>query len=277
MAREPTFNEVLTAAVADLQEHGFTDAERLEYWTLKLKEAAERSMGSQAQMEQILREGLTSVYRRLVENGGIAKYHGGIERFTIERLNSQMRLELDKRILASSQLIKLDREKRIAETLSRFSGWATSIPAGGSDIVNRTEEKAHVKKALGSLDFVHRRLLTDQSLKLASSINAVIALNGDAIAAAWQSHKFQRDYDSRPKHAARQGKVFAIRGNWALAAGLMKAGPNGYTDEIEQPAEFVSCKCWYAYKYNLRDLPDDMLTAKGRAWLAEARAKVAAL
>ena len=277
MAREPTFSEILTLAVADLQEHGFTDAERLEYWTLKLKEAAERSMGSQAQMEQILREGLTAVYKRLVENGGVAKYHGGIDRFTIERLNAQMRLELDKRILASADLIKLNREKAIAQTLSRFSGWATSIPAGGSDTVNRTEEKGRIKKALSSQPFEVRRVLIDQGHKLTASINEVIALNGDAIALRWRSHWRQPGYNYREAHKERDGVVYLIKGSWALDAGLIKPGPGGYYENITAVAQEPFCRCWAHWLYNLRDLPPECLTKKGADNLAEARAKVAAL
>jgi hypothetical protein len=48
----------------------------------------------------------------------------------------------------------------------------------------------------------------------------------------------------------------------------MKPGPDGYTDQITQPAEEVNCRCYYEYIYNLADLPDEMLTEKGRKDLA---------
>ena len=45
----------------------------------------------------------------------------------------------------------------------------------------------------------------------------------------------------------------------------------------EQPAELPFCRCAYVYVYNLRDLSPEMLTAKGKAALAEVREKIAAL
>ena len=44
----------------------------------------------------------------------------------------------------------------------------------------------------------------------------------------------------------------------------MKPGAVGYTDEVMEPGQEVYCRCWHAYIYNLKSVPDDMLTAKGR-------------
>jgi hypothetical protein len=53
----------------------------------------------------------------------------------------------------------------------------------------------------------------------------------------------------------------------------MKA-PNGYTDEIEQPGEFVYCRCYYQWIYALRDLPRDMLTQRGIDELQRVRREI---
>ena len=57
----------------------------------------------------------------------------------------------------------------------------------------------------------------------------------------------------------------------AIERGLMKAGPAGYTDEIDKPGERVFCRCYYQFVYMLASLPDDMLTEKGREYLAQPR------
>ena len=272
--RPETYYEAISAAVAELSETGFTSQDRLNYWQERIRAAAERSMSSFTQMEELLREGMTAIYKRLVENGGSARYVGNVARFTLEQLKPKLRADLDRRILASANLIKLNREQAIAKTLQRFSGWATSVPPGGSATVNKVDEKAQVKKALAALPFEERRVLIDQGQKLTASINETIALGSGAIAAIWHSHKGQLNYDGRPAHNARDGKIFAIRGNWALEKGLMNKGPNGYTDEIEAPAEFVFCRCYYTYLHNLRQLPETMLTAKGKLALAEARKRI---
>ena len=73
------------------------------------------------------------------------------------------------------------------------------------------------------------------------------------------------------------GRVYAVRGNWAIEKGLMNAGPNGYIDEITQPGEDFDCMCVYRWLYNLRSLPEHMLTAKGQAELRRVRTALAEL
>ena len=88
--------------------------------------------------------------------------------------------------------------------------------------------------------------------------------------------KFNTNYNFREEHAERDGKVYLLRGCWALEQGLIKAGPAGYADEITQPAEEPFCRCYFTYIYHLRSVPKDMLTSKGETALADAKAKVAA-
>ena len=95
------------------------------------------------------------------------------------------------------------------------------------------------------------------------NINNLIAVEGGAIAARWHSKWRQPGYQYREDHKERDGKIWAIRGNWAIEKGLMKPGPNGYTDEITMVNEEPFCDCSYVYLYTLRALPDTMLTAKG--------------
>ena len=262
-----TFYETLTAAVKDFTEHGFNSQERLEHWMRELELAAKQSMIPENAMRQQMTAAFQGVYRRLVENGGIAQYHPGVGRFTLQQVMPKLRAELDRRIMASANLIKLNREAAIQKTLQRFSGWATSIPAGGSKTTEKIEEKDKVRKSLAQLPFEERRVLIDQTHKLTTALNETMAVGGGAIAARWFSHFRQPGYDYREDHKERDGEVYAIRGNWALEKGLMKPGKAGYTDDITKPGEEVFCRCQYKYIYNLRSLPAAMLTAKGREQL----------
>ena len=275
--RQRTYYEVLGDAVNDLSTHGFDSAERVAYWQERIAEAMGQSMKSQAQMQEQLREALAAIYKRLVDQGGAIKHHPGVSRFRLERLRNDLRLELDKRIMASADLIKLNREQAKAKTLQRFSGWATSIPKGGSDQVDKNAEKANIKKALGSLPFEERRVLIDQGHKLTASINEVIARDNNAIALRWVSHWRQAGYNYRVDHKERDGHVYLLRTSWARTAGLIKPGEAGYYDEVTAVGEEPFCRCYATYIYNLRDLPDDMLTQKGTKALAEAQAKLKAL
>ena len=103
----------------------------------------------------------------------------------------------------------------------------------------------------------------------------MIAVDGGAIAGRW--HHVKRgppSYDARPEHVARDGKVYLLRGSWALQRGFVKPGSVGFSDQITQPGEEIFCSCWYEFIYALRDLPRDMLTAKGKEALLEARAAI---
>ena len=271
-----SFYDVLTRAIADMVEHGFDSAERVNFWTQQIKEAAERTTRSAAQMEQMLRDGLAMIYKRMVEKGQLVQFHKGVARFTLERVRPALRAELDRRIMASVNLIKLNREQAIAKTLQRFQGWSTSLPAGGSDVASKAGAKEDIRKSLAGLPFEERRVLIDQGHKLRSSLSDILAKDGAAIAATWHSHWRQANYNYREDHKERDGLVYALRGCWALEQGLIKAGPAGYADEITQPAEEPFCRCYFTYIYHLRSVPKDMLTSKGETALADAKAKVAA-
>jgi hypothetical protein len=264
------FDEVLRLAIEDLEQSGFDSVARVEYWTKMLQDAAARAAGSSFRREEALKRGLETIYRRLVERGGLAKHHRGVGRFVLERVRPSLHAELGRRVYASTSLIKLNREKAVEQTLQRFKGWATSVPVGGSDTVDKREVKENVKKSLASLSFEERRVNIDQGHKLASSLSSILAHDGGALAGRWHSHWRQSGYNYRDDHKHRDDVVYAVRGNWALSRGLMKA-PHGYTDDVEQPGEFVNCRCYYEWIYSLRDLPRDMLTGKGVDELKRAR------
>jgi hypothetical protein len=268
-----SFHEVLTAAVRDIAENGYDDPVRLDEWLRRLRYAAVADLPSPEEIQNRMQLAMQAVFDRTFSKSSILKYHPGVPRFTIERLKPFARAELDRRILASSQLIKLNREEAIEKTLRRFSGWATSIPDQGSKVVDKTDVKEHIAKPVKQVKYEARRCQIDQGHKLVSAINDVVAMQSGAIAAKWRSHYRQAGYDYREDHKERDGHIYLIRGSWAHEQGLVKPGSAGYTDEITKPAEEVFCRCWYTYLNALRDLPSEMLTEKGKKLLEETRLK----
>lgn len=255
-----TFQETLTAAIADLTEHGYDNAERVALWMERLSVAARQASLSDVRVNEMLTRSFGATFTRLVTNGGIVKYHPGVTRFTIAKLAPEMRAELQRRVMMSANLIKLNRDDMIATTLRRFSGWASSIPIGGSDVVDKREVKKDIGKSLKSLPFQTRRVMIDQGHKFKASLNEIVAKDNGALAIIWHSHADQPGYDGRPEHNERNGKCYAIRGNWAIEKGLMKVGKNGYYDEITAVGEEVYCRCYAQWIYSLNKLPDDMRT-----------------
>jgi len=268
-----TFYTVLTRAVRDITEHGFDSQGRLETWLQSLQRLAEKTLTPQWKMEEQLRNAFSTIYRRLIDRGEIAKYHPGVSRFTIQKIAPRLRSELDRRIMASASLIKMNRQASIQKTLQRFAGWASSIPAGGSDATDKGETKDEIRKALAQLPFEERRVLIDQGHKFTASLSEIIAKDSGALAMVWHSHWRQAGYNYREDHKERDGKVFVLKGNWALEAGLMKIGPDGYYEDVDGVGQAVFCRCFGTWLHSLRELPDDLLTEKGRSELSRVRAK----
>lgn len=257
------FYETISAAIRDMTEHGFDSLSRVEYWLKEIKEAAQRSMIPEDVMERHLRETFYQTYRRQIERGGILRNHPTVSLFDINKVKPHLHAELERRIVASSSLIKLNRSAMIEKTMQRFSGWATSIPLGGSEAVNKRDENKNIRKALSQLPFEERRVAIDQGHKFVAALNEIIATDNNAIACTWHSRWRELNYNYRKDHKERDGKVYAIRGCWAIKDGYMKSGNAGYYDDITKVGEEVYCRCSNTFLYSLKSLPRDMLTAKG--------------
>ena len=269
--RPMSFYETITAAVNDVMRHGFDSEERVRRWMDLIRAAADRSLRSPQQLESVLNAYLGTLYDRLVVRGGMFKRHPGVSRFQVQRLTPQMRAELDRRVLASANLIKLNRTAAIESCGQRFIAWSTSIPAGGSKAPDRVKVKTQVRKSMAALPFEERRVLIDQGHKFTAALDKIVAASNGAIAATWHSHWRQANYNYRPDHKERDGKVYLVRDGWAYAKGLVKPGKDGFLDDITQAGEEVFCRCWCSYVYALREMPAAMLTARGKTALEAVR------
>lgn len=271
------FYETVTAAVKDITENGFDSQKRIDEWMARLRKAAESQLLPRVRMEEELRQAYRTIYSRMINRGGIFMFHPGVDRFTLEKLKPAMKRELDRKIMAAASLIKLNRDEMMAKTLRRFSGWATSIPDGGSDTVSKRETKESIGKALKSLPFEERRVLIDQGHKLTAAINQVMAEGSNAIAARWHSHWKQLNYNYRKDHKERDDQVYLMKNTWATERGLVKPGEAGWWEDITKPAEEVYCRCYATYIYSIRKLPADMLTVKGKEELERVRERMKAM
>lgn len=272
-----SFYSVVSDAIRYYEEHGFQSAEELQMWVERIRKAAIDSLVPESVLNEELSRTLGGIYKRLIDDGQILKAHQGAGRFTVDRLKPKLRNELDRRMMVSRGLIKLNREQMVEKTVQRFAGWASSVPAGGSRAVEVKDVKSNIRKALTSLPFEERRCATDQGHKFAAALNNIIAVDGGAIAMRWHSKWRQPGYNYRKDHKERDGKIYLLRSSWAKEKGLVKPGPDGYYDDITKVAEEVSCSCQAEWIYAIRGLPPDMLTKKGEEELAAARAKIAAM
>lgn len=262
-AKTESFFETVTQAVRHFEQFGFTTQAELNEWVARLRKAALLTLQPPEKTEREIAAALRARYTERVTKGGLLRQMPAVKRYTLEKVEPRLRAELDRRIAVSAALIKLNRDEAISTTMRRFQGWATSIPPGGSDVVDVKDEKTNIRKALTNLSFIERRVVIDQTHKMVDAITEIVAVDGGAIAARWHSPWRRQGYNARIDHKERDEKVFAVRDCWAIKRGLMKAGPNGYTDQIERPGEFVFCSCSYEYIFYLTSLPLDMLTKAG--------------
>lgn len=262
-----SFLETLNAAIADMIEHGFDSEERLQHWLRELQRAARGALIPEHKLREAVVANLNQTYGREVKKLLNAQIGG---RYGLGNIQPRLHEELKRRILASANLITLNRDASIARTLQRFAGWASSVPKGGTNVADRREVKKIVRRAIGGLPFEERRVIIDQGHKLVASINEIVAVDGGAIAARWRHvRRGPPEYQSRPQHVARDGHIFLVRDSWAHKKRLVKSSADGYTDQVEQPAELPYCSCHWDFLYGIRNLPPDMITAKGNESLTD--------
>jgi hypothetical protein len=271
-----SFYQTVTEAVRHFEQYGFESADVLQAWIDKIRRAAIDTLTPESVLNEELQRTLGGIYKRMVEDGHLIKAHKGAERFTIERLKPKLRTELDRRLMVSRNLIKLNRQAMLEKVTQRFAGWASSVPAGGSRAIDIKDTKDHIRKALTSLPFEERRVAIDQGHKFVAALNEIIAVDSGAIAVIWHS-RHSPGYHNRSEHKARDGNVYLLRASLAKDKGLVKPGHAGYYDDITKFGEEIFCSCYGTWLSNLRDLPPEMLTKRGEESLAEARAKIAAM
>jgi len=265
------FRSLLAEALREFAATGYTSEAALQDWLIRLRTAIEREMPPDTQTRKELAAVLGRIFARDVR--GIAKRVPGVERYTLDRVAPSLRAELDRRIFAGVDLIRLNRRAAVDKTLQRFSGWVSSTPPqsllrkGGRGIRDAAKE---IAKPVAQVRYEKRRVAIDQGHKLSAAVAHVVAMGSGAIAGVWHDRgEHDHGYDARPEHLKRTGKMFLVRNSWAMDEGLVKKGGLDYYDDLEdQVAQLPFCSCYMTWITSPREIPEKLLTAKGRAWLA---------
>ena len=265
---QPNFRALLLQALKEFALHGYRNETHLQEWLMRLHAALERELPADAWVRTQLAGVLDRIFRRDVVNGAVMKRVPGITRYTLDRISPSLRAELDRRIFAGIDLIRLNKRAATQKTLQRFAGWVSSVPRFGSATTDLRAVASEMAKPVAQVKYEARRVAIDQGHKLSAAVAHVVAQEAGAIAAIWHDRgQYDHGYDARPEHLKRSGKLFLVRDSWAISGGLIKKSGLSFTDSIEQPAELPYCSCAYEYITTPRDLPTELLTAKGRAWL----------
>ncbi len=264
---QPRFNVLLLEALHEFRERGYTSEFDLQDWLRRLRIALEYELPQDEWTRKELTRALTSIYNRDVVRGAVAKYVPGVSCYTLGRIQPSLRAELDRRIFAGVDLIKLNKAAATQKTLQRFSGWVSSVPRGGSATTDLRSLVKQIAKPAAQVKFEARRVAIDQGHKLSAAVAHVVAQQHGAIAGIWHDRgEHDASYDARKEHLARSGKMFLVRDSWAMAEGLVKKGGLTYYDDLEdQAATLPFCSCYMTWIVSPRALPETLLTERGRA------------
>lgn len=263
----PPFRALIMEALRWFSANGYSSEGVLQDWLLRLRQALDRELPTDKATKTQISNALGKVFAREVKSG-IQKRVPGVSRYTLDRVAPSLRAELDRRIFASVDLIKLNKAAATQKTLQRFSGWVSSVPAGGMAKPDLREVAADILKPSKQVRFEARRVAIDQGAKLSQNVAKVVSIHAGAIAGIWHDRgQYDKSYDYRPDHLERSGKLFLVRDSWALEQGLIAKRGLQYMDEITEPAQEVYCSCWYEFVTSPKALPETMLTSKGREWV----------
>ena len=261
------FRALLTEGLKRFAAEGPPSDVELAVWLERLQRELEIEMPTDDESRKALRDVLEVIYARDVERGGLAKRVPGVDKYTIAQVAPRLRAELDRRIFAAADLIRINKAQRKAQTLQRFAGWITSIPIGGSNETDFRSAAREIAKPISQVKYEARRVAIDQAAKLSAAIAHVVAQQNGAIAAIWHDRgEHDRGYDARPEHLKRSGQLFLVRDSWAMNDGLIRRG-GPYYDDTEGVATLPYCSCWAEWISAPQRLPEDLLTAKGRLWV----------
>lgn len=268
-----SFRALLREGLQKFTERGATSTYELQEWLMRLHTALENEIPTDDESRTMLRAVLDGIFAREVGAGGtlarVAKRVPGVLRGTLARVAPSLRAQLDARIFAGVNLIRLNKRAAVEKTLQRFAGWISSVPPAGAITTDLRAVATQIAKPVAQIKFEARRVAIDQGHKLIAAVSHVVAMGDGAIAAIWQDRgENDHAYHARPEHLRRSGTLFLVRDSWAMEQGLVKkTGTVQYTDEIEQPAEFPYCSCAYLYLTAPQRLPRELLTNRGLAWV----------
>jgi hypothetical protein len=201
-----------------------------------------------------------------------------VGRYTLERVKPNLRPALVAGILdmaedAADQIGDDDREAVISAVLGRFANWLTAVPTA-----RRLPRPAQIPLPLVNepLEERRRQVLLHMGIRFSGMLQRLQVLDGGALAMIWREG-LNEEYQYDPPHPDRDGQIYLVRSSWAFERGLIQPGPAGFVEDVPGPGVEHYCRCHGQWLFNLRDLPDALLTALGQSELAQARLRIALL
>lgn len=213
-------------------------------------------------------------------NEGYRKNHKDLRGYTLDDIRPDLRKELQKRTYEALSKIDIDDKELMNKLEDIFVHWVVDEPdkAGEKSEKNLkkrlklTKEEKEKRKKI-------QRIMIDQSMKLQSNLDNIIARSHQAVGFIWKTRRDDKvagnpagKYPNVDKnstvhgdHYSRQDKIYFFRdNNWALENGLLDKANIEYAEFPDGlPGQPLNCRCYASYIYDLYDLPASMLSVKG--------------
>lgn len=204
--------------------------------------------------------------------------HKGLTKTSLNDLKPKFRKEIEDRVKISFNLMKNQEEELKQKIASRFINWVT---IDSKDTRGNTTSK---QSLLNFLDFAKENgiaedhakfILKDQTRKMIASLDDLVAKENNAIGGIWHNRRDRRVVGnpqgiyphSKTKahgdHWEREGKFYIFKDSWAYQKGYIK-GELYENLEDGGVGVAIGCRCRLEFIYDLRDVPYENLTQKGR-------------
>ncbi|GAN78618.1 hypothetical protein [Acidocella aminolytica] len=157
-------------------------------------------------------------------------------------------------------------EKYVSDINQLIDQFLAEVPRTAKE---RAPYIARIKREIRYFSKWNQLFYTHKAMSFPSEVEYIFIMSGEPLAAVWEYSSLDEECEFPPDmdHKQRDGRVYAVRRNWAEAKSLMVVGSDGYIDEIDRPHQETGCMCHLHWLYSISDLPEEMLTAKGKASL----------
>jgi len=273
-------SDILQSAITDIAVNGYNSEITINRWLMRLQNSLKNYSAGLPQARSLIDKSMTNEFNRQFfdfRGNPTSKFlqrNRGIDAFTLQRLRPKAQAKLQERIIQNANLIVLDRDAAIADTLKRFQGWTVGQVA--KQALTKTDVKEQAETILKPIsnspaNFVKRLRVIDQNAKMVAAVNDVIANDGGALAMTWHqnwsANPREKGTSEKTNHKQFDGKTFIMRESWAVKEGLLKKGELPFYEDLgTTPGHEVYCGCTASYDYSLTALyriRPDAFTVKG--------------
>lgn len=214
-------------------------------------------------------------YMSFLQN--VYKNHEGLAAYKIKDVQEPFRRALEKRILNSLNLIKFKDEALLAAVEARFINFAIDDSIKDKTLKN-LENNLKINEAKKTQRNYVKNILTDQTNRLNSDIDNIVATSNDAIGLIWNTREdnrvvgnptglYPKGNDMHNNHFERNKKFFILSSGWAHKKKLLSGEIYEQLEDVKTIGRAINCRCYMYYIYDLRDVPKENLSENGKRYI----------